>query len=131
MNEPLQEVIVHIPPMLAWAAGVMAIAIVGLLARVEQLHAHIIKGISRQGEVLDSLRTLETMHEHPDDYKFGNSETNRMVLAIGNNCEQVCKRHSQVLFAIERLAQLIAYDIEQRTGKRPPPMPIKAEDAKV
>jgi hypothetical protein len=131
MNEPLQEVIVHIPPMLAWAAGVMAIALVGLLARVEQLHSHIVKGMSRQTELLDSLRNLETMHEHPDDYKFGTSETNKMVLAIGANCEQVCRRHSQVLLAIERLAQLIAYDIEQRTGKRPPPMPMSAEDAKV
>jgi hypothetical protein len=128
--EPLQEVVVHIPPMLAWAFGVVAVALVGLLARVEQLHSHIIKGLSRQSELLESLRNLETMHEHPDDYKFGTSETNRMVLAIGNNCEQVCRRHSQVLIAIERLAQLIAYDIEQRTGHCPPPMPVKPGDKK-
>jgi hypothetical protein len=108
----------------------MAIALVGLLARVEQLHAHIVKGLSRQSDLLDSLRNLETMHEHPDDYNFGTADTNKMVQQIGANCEQVCRRHTQVLIAIERLAQLIAYDIEQRTGKRPPPMTVRPEDTK-
>jgi hypothetical protein len=116
--------------MVNWAAGVIAIGLVALLARLEQLHAHMAKGLARQAELLESLRNLETMHEHPDDYKFGTSETNRMVLAIGANCEQVCRRHSQVLVAIERLAQLISYDIEQRTGKCPPPMPVHPEDQK-
>jgi hypothetical protein len=117
--------------MLSWAAGVMAVAIVGILARIEILHSGMAKALTRQSDVLDSLQRLETMHEHPDDYNFGTSDTNKMMIALGNNCEQVCKRHGQVLYAIERLASLIAYDIEQRTGKRPPPMPMKAEDTKV
>jgi hypothetical protein len=124
------HVVVDTPPMVNWAAGVIAIGLVALLARLEQLHAHMSKGLARQVDLLEAMRNLETMHEHPDDYKFGTSETNRMVLAIGANCEQVCRRHSQVLVAIERLAQLISYDIEQRTGKCPPPMPVHPEDQK-
>jgi hypothetical protein len=124
------HVVVDTPPMVNWAAGVIAIGLVALLARLEQLHAHMAKGLARQAELLESLRNLETMHEHPDDYKFGTSETNRVVLSIAANCEQVCRRHSQVLVAIERLAQLISYDIEQRTGHCPPPMPVHPEDKK-
>ena len=126
--DPMPEVIVHTTPMLNWAAGVIAIALVGLLARIEQLHSHIAKALDRQSKLLEKIDNLETMHEHPDDYDFGTSDTNKMVMAIGANCEAVCRRHSQVLHAIERLAQLISYDIEQRTGKRPPPMPLKPED---
>jgi hypothetical protein len=132
MNEEhLPEVMVHIPPMIEWGTGIIAVTLVALAARIEVLHSHMAKALDRQVDVLGTLKNLETMHEHPDDYKFGTSDTNKMVQQIGANCEQVCRRHNQVLIAIERLAQLIAYDIEQRTGKRPPPMPMRSEDRKV
>ena len=125
------EVIVQTPPMLNWAAGVMAIMLVTLVARIEMLHTHFIRGLDRQTELLKSLKKLETMHEHPDDYDFGTSDTNALVLALKTNCDMVCRRHSLVLQGLERLTSLISYDIEQRTGKKLPPLPlIRPDDQK-
>jgi hypothetical protein len=122
------EVIVQTPPMLNWAAGVMAIMLVTLVARIEMLHSHIIKGLDRQTELLSTLRNLETMHEHPDDYNFGTQNTNRMVTTLMHNCQEVCNRHGRVLDAVERLTSVIAYEHEERTGKKLPPLPLMRPD---
>jgi hypothetical protein len=114
--------------MLNWAAGVMAIMLVTLVARIEMLHSHIIKGLARQTELLSSIRNLETMHEHPDDYNFGTVATNKMVTALMKNCQEVCNRHGRVLDAVERLTSVIAYEHEERTGKKLPPMPLMRPD---
>lgn len=105
---------VHIPQMLSWAAGILALAVVGIAARIEAMAK-----IARDIQV--KITDCKTMHEHPDDYGFGSKETNEMMRGLVIATEASSRESEKVFRALTTMIHYITYDIKQRTGKTPPP----------
>jgi hypothetical protein len=111
----------YLPSIWNWGAGVAVVALFGIGAQLTALHVLFKHGLERQGQMLDKIIALETMHQHPDDFQFGTKATNEMVATLTSECRKTCQRNREVADSIDNLAALLRYDIKQRTGITPPP----------
>jgi hypothetical protein len=114
--EPPIIVQVEMPQMLTWAAGLMALTLVAIALRIENI-------ATRMKDVSHNVYQLKSMHEHPDDHGFGTRATDEMLSGLVEACSSNCRQSEKVWRSIDRLAHYIAHDIESRTGRPPPPPP--------
>jgi hypothetical protein len=101
----------------------IAVTMIALVARVESIGVRVTK-------MKRCVENIEVVHEHPDDYKFGTTDTNKLLSQMMECCKSNCRESSRVFTAVDRLAQLIAWDIEKRTGRKPPPPSAPALEQK-
>jgi hypothetical protein len=134
--EPV-TVIVQTPAIVNWAVGIMAVLLSGLVVRIENIASRVkeveadVAPIGAMASDVHQIKAavyhVKAMHEHPDDYNFGNKETNAMVQRLMKCCSANCQESERVWRSIDKLSHTLAYDIEQRTGKKPPPPPLEVK----
>lgn len=127
---PLEPTIVQIetPAMLSWAAGIMAVSLVGVSGALITLSKRMgdvrdmVSGIplmsSRTDDVKAHAIRSTTMHEHPGDYGFGTRESERMLRVLVDSTSKHIAETERVLQALTRLTDIIEKDIEFRTKDR-------------